>query len=672
MNADGDGVISVALDQGSSLSYSIGRELQASLEDFRVDIPAIEGNRRGSVLEDQLVPSFLGSDLVIVVWSVTDPLWMAFQAGVGTGLGKQVINLANDDSSRVVARGAPASVSLVDDWTNAAAMVRERMKPQKTRARSHGAESAVLLCPRESDADRTALELLRSAHPDHTYRRLSRTGSRAATASEVLWVITQYSVNTRTGEWVNLDPNVGCAFEAGVNFGAAIRSGDQPRLTIARLGDGPQVAALEHLVAAAALDPAGLIELLVPITSPSPLRLTSVELIDVKCFESIVIPLSVDSPLGGAWTCVAGLNGAGKSTALQSIALALLGRRRAPELGLGRLARMVRKQPDSPPTKGGAVGPRAEIRVTVRDGATDTVLTLPLTDNGPDESRLASLSDLARMDRLWEILGNTLVVSYGATRNLTDTPSSQQSMSSMAHRQLTLFDSLAQIASSEALVTGGPRFRPALATLARMLSTVLSDDDTPFECDVDDFGKLRFIRSGVPLESLDLPDGFRSMVALLADISLGWHELNPDDDEPDLGSVNGIVLVDELDLHLHARLQRLIVPRLRKTLPNIQWIISTHSPLIVTSFESSELVVLDRGSSGGIKELDREVLGFSANEVYDWLLDTKPVSEAGAEQMAADPGSEMLYQSPTLDSSKAKQLAIMQRDLLAKLSSTKA
>lgn len=672
MSVAGEGVISVALDQGSSLSYSIGKELQASLEGFAVEIPAIDGNRRGSVLEDQLIPSFRGSDLVIVVWSVTDPLWMAFQAGVGAGLGKQVINLANDDASRTIARGAPVSVSLVDDWTDVSAMVRERLKPQGAPERGHSDASAVLLCPRESDVDRAALELLRAAHPDHTYRRLSRQGSRVATASEVLWVVTQYSVNTRTGEWVNLDPNVGCAFEAGVNFGAAIREGNQPRLSIARLGDGPQMLALEHLVVATALDPEALTELLVPVTSPAPFRLTSVELIDVKCFDHIVIPLSIESPLGGAWTCIAGLNGAGKSTVLQSIALALLGRRRAPELGLGRLARMVRKQQARPMTKGGGTESRAEIRVTLRDGATETVLTLPLTDKGPDESRLASLSDLAKMDRLWDTLGGTLVVSYGATRNLTDTPSSQQSTSPMAHRQLTLFDSLAQIASSEALVTGGPRFRPALATLARMLTSVLSDDDTPFECDVDDAGRLRFVRSGVPLESLDLPDGFRSMVALLADISLGWHELHPDDDEPDLESVNGIVLVDELDLHLHARLQRLIVPRLRTALPNIQWIISTHSPLIVTSFESSELVVLDRTSSGGIKELDREVLGFSANEVYDWLLDTRPVSEAGADQMAADPGSELLYQSPTLNASKAKQLAEMQRDLLTKLSSTKA
>ena len=162
------------------------------------------------------------------------------------------------------------------------------------------------------------------------------------------------------------------------------------------------------------------------------------------------------------------------------------------------------------------------------------------------------------------------------------------------------------------------------------------------------------------------------MVALLADVSQGWHELHPDDAEPGLAQISGIVLVDELDLHLHAQLQRQVVTRLRSALPHIQWVITTHSPLIVTSFESSELIVLDRGVPGGIKQLDREVLGFSANEVYDWLLDTRPVSSAGAEQLAADAGTDLLYQSPTLDAAHAKQLADMQNVLLAELSATKA
>ena len=96
----------------------------------------------------------------------------------------------------------------------------------------------------------------------------------------------------------------------------------------------------------------------------------------------------------------------------------------------------------------------------MRVGSDETVLTLPLDESGPDEQRLMSLTDLPKMERVWSALGRTLVVSYGATRNLTDSPATQQDRSPMAQRQLTLFDSLAQIVSSEALIVGGIRFRP--------------------------------------------------------------------------------------------------------------------------------------------------------------------------------------------------------------------
>ena len=135
------------------------------------------------------------------------------------------------------------------------------------------------------------------------------------------------------------------------------------------------------------------------------------------------------------------------------------------------------------------------------------------------------------------------------------------------------------------------------ALFASLATALLDEPDEPFRCEVVD-GRLTFRRDGATLGSLDLPDGFRSMLALLADIASGWHELHPDaaDGEVDAKDIDGIVLVDELDLHLHARLQRLIVSRLRRTLPNLQWIVTTHSPFIVGSFDRTEIVVLDARS----------------------------------------------------------------------------
>ncbi|MEO7398137.1 MAG: AAA family ATPase, partial [Ilumatobacteraceae bacterium] len=219
----------------------------------------------------------------------------------------------------------------------------------------------------------------------------------------------------------------------------------------------------------------------------------------------------------------------------------------------------------------------------------------------------------------------------------------------------------------------GPRFEPMLRTIATLVTALLDEPDAPFRCEVVD-GKLTFWREGATLGSLDLPDGFRSVLALLADIAFGWHELHPEGpDAPVVAEdIEGIVLVDELDLHLHARLQRLIVPRLRRTLPNMQWIVTTHSPFIVGSFDRTEIVVLDRTESTGIRELDRQVLAFTANDIYDWLLDARPVSEAGEDEAAKDEGTTLLYQSPNRNAVQADQLVAKQDELLEQLRSVKA
>src|SRR5690606_37938912 len=56
---------------------------------------------------------------------------------------------------------------------------------------------------------------------------------------------------------------------------------------------------------------------------------------------------------------------------------------------------------------------------------------------------------------------------------------------------------------------------------------------------------------------------------------------------------HGIVMIDELDMHLHPNWQRFVVNDLKKAFPNIQFVVTTHSPFIVQSVESDELINLD-------------------------------------------------------------------------------
>ena len=350
MKGKGRGPIVIALDQANSLSFSVGGVLRDELSDFDVVIPALES--RGGHLEDQIVPSFSSADTIIVVWSATDPLWSAFQSGLAGGMARPVLNVAFDPPAMVVARGAPVDVDLMDDRYDVRRAV--EALPSEVDPRSFKPGS-VLLCPDETGDDAETVSQLRRALPRRTFRPAT---SRSRTVcDDVLWVITPYGVNARSGEWSNLAPNVRAAYEAGRHYGGALAAGAVPKLAIARVGVAPTLLALEHLVVARAQTAAELVSMLDQGHDADAIRLIGLELIDVKCFKKIVVPLSVDSPLGGAWTCIAGVNGAGKSTILQAIALGLLGRRRAVELGLGRLNRMVRRSIE--PGAARPAGPRS-------------------------------------------------------------------------------------------------------------------------------------------------------------------------------------------------------------------------------------------------------------------------------------------------------------------------
>jgi len=101
-------------------------------------------------------------------------------------------------------------------------------------------------------------------------------------------------------------------------------------------------------------------------------------------------------------------------------------------------------------------------------------------------------------------------------------------------------------------------------------------------------------KSGQRQPFSDLSDGYRNIVAIVADLAIKASMLNPQLGEKALDMTPGVVLIDELDLHLHPRWQRRVVEDLRRTFPKVQFICTTHSPfLIQTLRDGSELIVLD-------------------------------------------------------------------------------
>jgi predicted ATP-binding protein involved in virulence len=90
-----------------------------------------------------------------------------------------------------------------------------------------------------------------------------------------------------------------------------------------------------------------------------------------------------------------------------------------------------------------------------------------------------------------------------------------------------------------------------------------------------------------------LSDGVKNMIGMVADIAYRCVTLNPQFDGEAARLTPGIVLIDEIDLHLHPKWQRRVVEDLKRTFPNIQFFATTHSPFIIQSLKVNELINLD-------------------------------------------------------------------------------
>lgn len=119
-----------------------------------------------------------------------------------------------------------------------------------------------------------------------------------------------------------------------------------------------------------------------------------------------------------------------------------------------------------------------------------------------------------------------------------------------------------------------------------------------------------------PFENLS--DGQRTMLALVGDIATKAAKLNPHLGAEVLKQTPGIVLIDELDLHLHPRWQRGVIEDLRTTFPKIQFVCTTHSPFLIQSLRSGEeLTVLDGQPPANVGDMPIEKIAHGIQRVSD-------------------------------------------------------
>jgi predicted ATP-binding protein involved in virulence len=139
----------------------------------------------------------------------------------------------------------------------------------------------------------------------------------------------------------------------------------------------------------------------------------------------------------------------------------------------------------------------------------------------------------------------------------------------------------------------------------------------------------------------ELSDGFHVFLALVGDIARRAVILNENDRGAAPELAEGVVLIDEIDLHLHPQWQRIVLNGLRKAFPKLQFVVSTHSPQVLSSAQNRQV---RRLINGQIQEHKVFVEGRDTNAILREQMGTDDRDEAGAQDLdrlhrAIDSGS---------------------------------
>lgn len=406
--------------------------------------------------------------------------------------------------------------------------------------------------------------------------------------------------------------------------------------------------------------------------------LRQLQIKNLKLIRDLTLRFRPDPEAGaGMWTVLIGRNGRGKTSILRAIAAVASGktdattvadgwfqslsdRRRAdpPRTEIGGWFQLGSRRPDSDAIPsdalsfvswlgytsgdGGFVG-RSKLHAKKLDGAAVDDLWLfeadaprespGWHDTEPGRSPLDEFIVEARRKNLDYLF----VAAYGNQRAL-ERPGSTMGRSGSRQRVASLFDlerrhRIMGLDHFEKLVNGrAERFKELLD------GALFRSADLMYEITGLHLRKLVFDDSGVPDEiqqyqtysaTLDLPggpievptawlaDGQQALLSWLADL-IG-HLMLDQRDVTDPADFEGLVLVDDIDLHIHPDWQTRLVPALKRAFPKLQFIVTTHSPLIISSLRPEEVVVLDLDEAGNIQAnpLDVDPRLLTTTELYE-------------------------------------------------------
>jgi predicted ATP-binding protein involved in virulence len=132
--------------------------------------------------------------------------------------------------------------------------------------------------------------------------------------------------------------------------------------------------------------------------------------------------------------------------------------------------------------------------------------------------------------------------------------------------------------------------------------------------------RMTMTKQGQELNIYQLSDGETGLLVLAADLARRLAIANPGLADPLQGS--GVVLIDEIELHLHPAWQRKVIPALKRMFPNCQFIITTHSPQVISEVKPEGIYILERTDAGIVAMRPESSYGRDTNRILEDLMDT--------------------------------------------------
>jgi energy-coupling factor transporter ATP-binding protein EcfA2 len=184
--------------------------------------------------------------------------------------------------------------------------------------------------------------------------------------------------------------------------------------------------------------------------------------------------------------------------------------------------------------------------------------------------------------------------------------------------------------------------QPIFQLLESVLKELTEDEEFAFDS-IERKGRTsyailtRSAANRTPLPIQTASQGTLSVLAIFGLIYSFLHSLRPDAEE--VLTIPGIVMIDEVDAHLHPSWQQKIMALLTGRFPNVQFIVSAHSPLIVAGCDWGEVSVLQRSEEGGfrIKRMTEDFLGATARDLYRKVFEIEEVDRLYLEYSAKPP-----------------------------------